>query len=245
MADPSQIDRVLLNLVANARDAMPGGGQLTIRTTNVVIEEGDSQGGQAGSYVLLEVVDTGVGMTTDTQTRIFDPFFTTKPLGKGTGLGLAAVYGVVKQMDGMIRVTSTPGEGATFRLYFPADVRARSAAEEERAATPAHVPVPRLGTLLLVEDDPVQRAELRQALEQDGFRVIAAEHRSLALQLAAASSDTISLVISDPTVPADKGANLVEAMAKVRPGVPSLLLTKPYSSTDLVARVRRMLLPSM
>jgi PAS domain S-box-containing protein len=244
IADPTQIDRVLINLVANAHDAMPGGGQLTIRTTNVVIAEGDSQGGKAGSYVLLEVADTGTGMTTDTQARIFDPFFTTKPLGKGTGLGLAAVYGVVKQMDGMIRVTSTPGEGATFRLYFPADVRARTAADEEGGAAGAYAQVPRQGTLLLVKDDPIQRAELRLALEQDGFRVIAAEHRSSALQLAAASSDTISLVISDPIGAADDGPDLVEAMAKVRPGVPALLLTKPYSSTDLVARVRQLLLPS-
>jgi PAS domain S-box-containing protein len=242
-ADPSQIDRVLLNLVANARDAMPGGGRLTLRTTNMVLDDSEEGADAAGSFVMLEVSDTGMGMTESTRARIFEPFFTTKPLGRGTGLGLAAVYGVVKQMNGVIRVDSKPGEGATFRLYFPADVRARAAAAVEsiRPAPPAVVP--EQGALLLVENDPVLRAELRQALELGGFRVLAAEHQASALQLAAACSDPISLVISDPAGGEGSGPNLVETLAKVRPGVPSLLLPKPYSSTELLARVRQILRP--
>ena len=243
-ADPSQIDRVLLNLVTNARDAMRDGGQLMIRTTNMVLDEAATAGEtEAGSFVMLEVADTGAGMTEETRARIFEPFFTTKPVGRGTGLGLAAVYGVVKQMNGVIRVESRPGKGATFRLFFPVDVRDRTAAPE-RAALPPVAVVPRPGALLLVEDDAVQRAQLRQALEQGGFRVLAADHQTSALQLAAACSDPISLLIAKSRAPDDSGPDLVEALAQVRPGVPALLLPKPYSTTDLLARVRQILSPT-
>ena len=182
-ADPRQIEQVLLNLVINARDAMPCGGKLTVETGNV---EPDASSwpsdfeGQLGSYALLAISDTGCGMDMPTKGRIFEPFFTTKEQGKGTGLGLATVYGIVKQLGGQITVSSELEEGTTFRVYLP------QVAESVAAplAGPHCRPTPRgTETILLAEDEPSVRHLARLNLERSGYTVLEARHSREALRI--------------------------------------------------------------
>jgi two-component system cell cycle sensor histidine kinase/response regulator CckA len=257
-ADPSQLDRVLVNLATNARDAMPNGGTLTIRTSNVVVDAG-VDGLSAGTFVLLQVTDTGVGMDEATQARVFEPFFSTRELGRG--LGLSAVYGIVAQMNGGITVKSEPEKGATFSLYFPkGEARITGALSESRSGAAT---LEAAGALLLVEDDASVRAFLRQLLEGEGFRVLAAEHRASALQMVAGSNEPIALIITDVMMPGGSGPALVEAVERIRPGVPALFISgeidalgpeggrspdlhflqKPFSADELLSRVRRILTP--
>src|SRR5881296_2049345 len=169
-ADPGQIEQIVLNLVVNARDAMPNGGKLRIQTRNVRLEKDSAQAGAGvprGRFILLEVTDTGTGMDQETQARLFEPFFTTKAVGKGTGLGLATVYGIVKQSNGHIEVQSTLGVGTTFKIYLP-----RLEAEEIGApAAPAQETAPLAGNevVLLVEDEPAVRSIARRVLERQGY----------------------------------------------------------------------------
>ncbi len=258
LGDRSQVEQIVVNLAVNARDAMPGGGRLSIRTSSVWLDQSSTSGDlKAGPYVLLEVSDTGTGMDAATMQHIFEPFFTTKEVGRGTGLGLATVYGIVQQMAGAVRVQSAPGQGTTFRLYFP-----ETRVAETAPSKPAPVEAGRGSeTLLLVEDDESVRAFLSRTLERSGYRVIAAEHPTVALARAEAA-DVIDLVITDVVLPGGTGPELVKALERVRPGLRVLyisgyadavmaqqhtvpkashFLQKPFSAPELLDRIKQIL----
>ena len=214
-ADPSSIEQVIMNLVVNARDAMPTGGQLTIETQNVDLDEEyvrEHPGSMPGPHVMLAVSDSGMGMDRATQSRIFDPFFTTKEAGKGTGLGLSTVFGIAQQSGGSIWVYSEPGKGATFKVYFP-----RVTAEMD-APHPTLPPVTLRGreTILLVEDEEQVRAVAQGILERNGYRVIAARSPGEALILCEEHSGTIDLLLTDVVMPQMSGPELARRIAKVR-----------------------------
>lgn len=224
-ADPGQIERILLNLALNARDAMPQGGTLTLETANVeVADEARSEalGVAPGSYVLLAVADTGMGMTAEVQHRIFEPFFSTKGPGRGRGLGLASVHGIVKQSSGEIRVESRPGHGTTFRIYLP---RLR---EEPQAGASAGVasslPHGR-ETVLVAEDNPALLKVLRAQLEALGYTVVAAANGAEALQLLRAATPSIDLLLTDLVMPELGGADLARQVSELRPGLRVLFMT--------------------
>ena len=185
-ADPGQIEQVLMNLVVNARDAMPDGGQLTIETANVDVDEeyaAAHDGLYAGHYVMLGVYDTGDGIDAETKSRLFEPFFTTKEPGKGTGLGLATVYGIVKQSEGYILVESEPGKGAAFKVFLH---RLEAGADEIEHVLHIVEERPRGSeTVLLVEDEEVVRNLVREILEGNGYTVIEARNGAEALELGA------------------------------------------------------------
>jgi len=257
--DRNQLEQVIINLAVNARDAMPAGGTLTVRTARVWLDD-VTAGGELlpGPYVVLEVTDTGIGMDAETQARIFEPFFTTKEFGRGTGLGLATVYGIVKQMGGSVRVVSAPRQGTTFRLYFPESRTRESLASGQPPGEPARG----TETLLLVEDEESVRGFLARLLERQGYRVLAAEHQTAALDLARVHSEAIDLVISDVVMPGGSGPDLVRALHELRPGVPALyisgygdavlarqaaptkathFLQKPFTAQELLTRIRQIL----
>jgi len=259
LGDRSQIEQIVVNLAVNARDAMPGGGRLTIRTANIWLDAlAPGAEGPAGAGVLLEVADTGIGMDAATQARIFEAFFTTKEQSRGTGLGLATVYGIVKQMRGTVQVISAPNQGTTFRLYFP-ETQLRP--ETELGPLPPDA-ARGCETLLLVEDDDSVRTYLTRLLESQGYCVIAAEHQADALNVAQATADPIHLVITDVLMPGGTGPELVRALDQIRPGVPALyisgyaddaltspgtfvqdshFLQKPFTAADLMSRIRQIL----
>ncbi len=221
--DPGQISQVLMNLAVNARDAMPTGGQLTIETRAVTLDEtAGAFGAEArrGRYVVMSVSDTGIGMPPDIKARIFEPFFTTKERGKGTGLGLATIYGIVQQSGGFIAVDSEPGHGSTFRLYFPiADwqpPKAGSGVESVRRGTE---------TILLVEDEEAVRTMTRRMLERAGYTVLDADRGSVALNLVAASTGRIDLLITDVVMPGMGGRELVEHISRSWPNLKVLYLS--------------------
>lgn len=199
-ADPSQIEQVLMNLVLNAKDAMPKGGTLAIETTQVDLSDEFCRlhsYGRPGSYVMLTISDTGLGMDAATQEHIFEPFFTTKELGKGTGLGLATVYGVIKQHGGFINVYSEPGQGTTFRLYLPAAGGRAQAKQTEVASRPAAGSE----TILVAEDNAPLRALAVEVLTSQGYKVIVANDGQEAVRLFRENSDTIDLVFVDIVMP--------------------------------------------
>ena len=217
-ADPGQLEQVLMNLAVNARDAMPKGGKLTLETANVQLDEAyaaDHYPARPGWYVMIAVTDTGIGMTEETQAHMFEPFFTTKEKGKGTGLGLATVYGIVKQSGGFIWVYSEVGHGSTFKIYLPRldDASQRPAP----AATPA-VRAPRgTETVLLAEDEPPVRAIARQVLERHGYTVLEAPSAESALDIATRYSGTIHLLLTDVIMPGMNGRELATRLADLRP----------------------------
>jgi PAS domain S-box-containing protein len=223
-ADRTQVEQVLLNLAANASDAMPRGGQLTIETADVELDETFARQHSPvtpGAYVVLTVGDTGIGMDSATQARIFEPFFTTKEPGKGTGLGLATVYGIVRQSEGHIRVVSEPRHGTTFKIYLP-----RVAAATPVAAQPTSTEVPRgTETILLAEDADDLRDLIREALETHGYTVLAARHGGEALQLAGRHPAPIHLLVTDAVMPQMGGSELAERLRSERPGVKILYLS--------------------
>ena len=231
-ADPGQIEQVIMNLVVNARDAMPDGGKITVRTENVVLDEAQARQRAPmtpGPYVLLSVADTGEGMDASTKALIFEPFFTTKEVGKGTGLGLATVYGVVKQSGGFIYVNSAPGKGATFEIYFPP----ASQPPEEPDVQPKPAAV--LGgseTILVVEDQPDVRDLACQFLKLSGYTVLEAQNGEEALELCSRHSGPIQLVLSDVIMPKMGGAELAGRLRAARPDAKVLLMTgySEYSS---------------
>ena len=227
-ADPNQLEQVLLNLVVNARDAMPDGGTLLIETSNVVLDEEYPRShatARPGPHVLLSVTDTGCGMDAATQAQVFEPFFTTKPVGVGTGLGLATVYGIVKQSGGHIWVYSEVGRGTTFKIYFPPHTGPAddAAPEPPRQTRPAAAVSD--ATILLVEDDVAVRDVVSRLLQRHGYRVREVPNGAQALTTLADSSVAIDLVISDIVMPEMSGLELRDRLGTIRPGLPLLLMS--------------------
>jgi two-component system cell cycle sensor histidine kinase/response regulator CckA len=238
-ADPGQLDQMLVNLVVNARDAMPAGGDVRIQTTRAVFDERDLLRhviGVAGAYVLLTVSDTGVGMDRATRERVFEPFFTTKELGKGTGLGLATIYGIVHQAGGHIRVYSEPDTGSVFKLYFPAVSEAVSAEPAVHVA-PASV---RSGTILLVEDEPFVRDMTTQLLERSGYRVTAVSDAARALEEIDAGERPPDALVTDVVMPGTSGIELAELILERHPEAGIVLLSGYTAETlDLERLIRQ------
>ena len=260
-ADPGQLEQVLLNLAVNARDAMPNGGVLTITTANVEMDSASAQTHfplLPGPYVLLAFSDTGMGMDAETQARIFDPFFTTKEKGKGTGLGLAMVYGIVKQSGGFIWVYSEVGKGATFKIYLP-----RSEGEVDESGPGRSLVEAQQGTetLLLVEDEEAVRALVRNVLKERGYRVMEASRGQDALELAEQYWGQIDLLVTDVVMPQMSGRELARRLANLHPQIKVLyisgyadnadwyqgpnsgvaFLQKPFSPEALAHKVREVL----
>ncbi len=259
--DPDQLGQVVMNLAVNARDAMPGGGMLHLETANVQLDETYARSHppvQPGSYVMLAVSDTGSGIAKSDLPRIFDPFFTTKPMGQGTGLGLSIVYGIVKQSGGFIWVYSEPGQGTTFKLYFPTtdaalemlpwrtDVAGRATGQ----------------TVLVVEDESAIRGNVRDCLQQLGYNVLEAQNGEAALEICQQKQGKIDLVITDLIMPGIGGQEMARQLSEQYPNVRVLFtsgytegtvaqlemlqegssfLPKPYSVADLSSAIHRIL----
>ena len=261
-ADPAQIEQVILNLAINARDAMPRGGDLTLRTSGVTVEEGFAAEGvrvQRGAYVALEVTDTGCGMDPETRARAFEPFFTTKEKGKGTGLGLSTVYGIVKQSGGYIWLDSDPGRGTTFRIYLPSvDEAAGPAKYSETAARPRHGNE----TILLVEDEGSVRDLLRRVLHSKGYEILEAKNGPEALEVCMNWRQPIHLTLTDIVMPQMNGRELAHRVGELHPETKVLYMTgyagnrvggtevldedarfiqKPFSADALADKIRSVL----
>jgi PAS domain S-box-containing protein len=267
LADATQIDQVLINLAANARDAMRAGGRLTMSADDVVLDQEYSEVHGVshltpGPYVRITVSDTGTGMSKETLAKIFEPFYTTKPVGAGTGLGLSTVYGIVKQHDGFIWPYSEPGLGTTMKIYLPAvpeGAGVSRAPEREPVAEPPEIE-PAL--VLVVEDEPAIRELVRRTLESAGLVVIEAENGRQALDIFALGGEPPKLVLSDVIMPVANGRELSDALADMHPNLPILFMSgyagedvlarsllpetapfiqKPFAPEELLARVRGML----
>ena len=214
-ADPGQVEQILLNLAVNARDAMPGGGRVTLEVETVEVEEPLSSAAlevKPGRYAVLSVSDTGCGMDAATLSRIFEPFFTTKDVGKGTGIGLATVHGIVQQSGGSIQVESKPGGGTTFRIYLP-EVEPGEA-DQEGAALPLSGGAE---TVLLVEDEPLVRGVVREVLLERGYTVLEATHGEEALRMGLQHPEPIHLLLTDLIMPMMGGRELAEQFQRLRP----------------------------
>ena len=225
-ADPGQVEQIMMNLVANARDAMPSGGRLTLETANVELGEAYAHQHaitQPGSYVMLAVSDTGWGMDKETQAHIFEPFFTTKALGRGTGLGLAMVYGSVRQNGGSIFVYSEPGRGTTFKIYLP---RVQMQAETARMPPSLPAELPRGSeTVLVVEDEPGVRAVILRTLQEQGYTVLEARHGIEALQIGMQPSVNIHLLLTDVVMPQVNGREVAERLTLIHPEIRVLYIS--------------------
>lgn len=231
-ADPTQLEQVLLNLAVNARDAMPRGGRLTMRTARVTISEETETGAETllpGSYITLVVQDTGCGMDAETQARIFEPFFTTKGMTEGTGLGLSTVYGIVNQSGGVILVESRPNEGAKFTVYLP---QAREEIEPARPAVPVLELSNRSETILVVEDEEIVRDLVCAVLSAEGYDVLCAEDGFEALRLAKACDKPIDLLLTDVIMPQMTGPEVARELLRKSPDT-KVLFVSGYSQADI------------
>jgi CheY-like chemotaxis protein len=258
MADPGQIEQVIMNLAVNARDAMPDGGKLTIETGRIVANGEFSQthlGVAPGQWVTLTVSDTGAGMTPEVKAHIFEPFFTTKGPDKGTGLGLSTVWGIVQQSGGSIWVDGEPGQGTTFRILFPAVESKRG---QEEAAAAGDPPCGK-ETILVAEDEPGVRNYVRQILEQRGYTIVAAGNGREALAAARQYPGEIQLLLTDVVMPQMGGVELARAFEAARPDARILCMSgyserlwpgahaghnyiqKPFTPTELLRQVRQVL----
>jgi len=261
-ADLGQMEQVILNLAVNARDAMPTGGRLVIETENVELGEvyaGEHVAAKPGAYVLLAVSDTGIGMDEETKSHIFEPFFTTKDSDKGTGLGLATVYGIVQQSNGAIQVYSEPGRGTTFKVYLP-----RTAGPVEVLRTSDSLDQAPRGTetVLVVEDQEVVAAVVRGALQTCGYQILEARHGEEALRLWKARSASIDLIVTDVVMPTMNGPEFVRRARETDPGAKVLFMSgytehgfsahgemgaadgfiqKPFAPAALARKVRELL----
>ena len=262
-ADPGQLDQIVVNLAVNARDAMPGGGKFILETSAVKLDEGIAEQHQAltpGKYVMLAVSDTGSGMDDATASRIFEPFFTTKEAGKGTGLGLATVYGIVKQSAGHIMVYTERGQGTTFKIYLPNaehKIGLGSKAEIETVS-----PKRQGTTILLVEDDEIMRGLTRQLLKEHGYTVVEADDGKSALDWLESHPEPIDLLLTDVVMRRMSGPELVERLSASRPALKVVymsgytgelmanrevlkpgvtLLEKPFSRTALLNTIHEKL----
>jgi two-component system cell cycle sensor histidine kinase/response regulator CckA len=265
-ADPTQVGNVLMNLAINARDAMPHGGALTVRTTNVSVEATKSVGQvlmPSGDYVTIEVEDTGVGIPKENLAKIFEPFFTTKEKGHGTGLGLASVYGIVKQTGGYIFPESEVGKGTVFRIYLPRHVPAPTAiptVEPEKAPPPRDLTG--VGTILLVEDEDAVRDFAVRALTMRGYKVLDASGGEEALEIVREHDGPIDLLVSDVVMPSMDGPALLKAVREIKPDLRVIFISgyaeeafrnspdrpedfhflpKPFSLKQLTGKVKEVL----
>ena len=260
--DLGQLEQIIMNLAVNARDAMPEGGELTIETANADLDETHTCKFPyvlPGPYVRLTVRDTGIGMDNQTQAKIFEPFFTTKPVGKGTGLGLATVYGIVKQSGGYIWVESEPGKGTSFSVYFPYVSEPASHSEAERASVGT---LSGVETILLVEDSEPFRRLVRMLLQSSGYNVLEAADGAGATQIAASHKGPIHLLLTDVIMPQISGYRLSDHLRFLRPEMRVLcmsgytgsasvgqvevkagtaLLSKPFTRDALLVMVRQIL----
>jgi len=232
--DPSQIEQVIVNLAVNARDAMPDGGRLTIETANVTLDEkypGQHLVPTPGHFVMLSISDTGIGMTKEVKEHLFEPFFTTKEVGKGTGLGLATVYGIVKQHQGHINVYSEPGQGTTVKVYLPrVDGRAESPGVEEEDHTPCGSE-----TVLVVEDDSAVRRLLVRVLRELGYTVLEATHGGEALEVADEHAGNIHLLLTDVVMPEMNGKALADRLSARHPDL-RVLYISGYTDNSIAER---------
>ena len=227
-ADPTQMDQVLMNLAVNARDAMPEGGKLVIETTNVLIDEEYARSyleAKPGRYVLLRVSDTGSGMDKETLEHIFEPFYTTKGLGQGTGLGLAMVFGIVKQHQGFINCYSEVGHGTTFKIYLPGIIA------ETQTDLPVVISIQQGGTetILLVDDEEFIRDLGKRILSKVGYTVLTAYNGKEALEIYRSNKGNISLVMLDLIMPEMGGKPCIEELLKIDPDV-KILVASGYSA---------------
>nr|WP_281273168.1 ATP-binding protein [Desulfosoma caldarium] len=242
MADPVFLEQTMLNLVINARDAMASGGRITIETWNEPVVEARDAGLfviQPGEYVCLRVRDTGHGIPPEIQQRIFEPFFTTKSEGRGTGLGLATVYGIVKQLGGYIVVDSAVGQGAAFQIFLP---RSKAQQQTTSSSSAQVFDLPQgLGTILVVEDEEALRAMVQEVLTENGYHVLTASHGAEALEVLEQASK-VDLVLTDVVMPEMNGVALARHLAKKAPGVPILFIS---GYTDDQLAYRGILLPDV
>ena len=261
-ADPGQIEQVIMNLAVNSRDAMPGGGKLTISTDNATLEEAESRehpDAPPGTHVVLTVSDTGTGMTPETKAHLFEPFFTTKEQGKGTGLGLSTVYGIVRQSGGSIEVVSEPGKGATFRIRFP---RVEDRVEPGKGTRVAKRAPTGSETVLIVEDSDSLRRLVQHVLAKHGYTVLLAGDGEEGLKISDEHPGPIHLMVTDVVMPRMGGPELAKRVAQSRPDTRVLytsgyiertgldveaaagkiaFLAKPFTPDELARRVREVL----
>ena len=263
-ADRSQLEQIVMNLAVNAHDAMPSGGRLTLEASNLQVDEADSSalyGLKPGKYVKIEVSDTGEGMPDEVKERIFEPFFTTKGQSKGTGLGLATVYGIIKQNNGFITVDSEPGRGTTFTIILPAateEAKVNPDIDEEKTGKPEGGS----GTILVAEDDPAVRVLTKTILTNLGYRVLEADHPEKALDMFQDVKEEVDLLLTDVIMPGMNGPKLAERLQEIRPDLKVLymsgytadimadkgilkegvnLIHKPFSMQSLSDAIRKVL----